>query len=325
VTAALNLSICIPIYDDWTSALVLLEHIDRVAPQLSARIRVMFVDDGSHDAPPSSLPVRPSALASVSSLRLRRNLGHQRAIAIGLTHLFVQNSADAVLVMDGDGEDSPDTIPALVECWRSHSGTRTVFATRSQRREGPGFRMGYECYKVLYRLLVGRWLKIGNFSILPRQALSSLVAVSEIWNHYAAAVLLARVSVATVPLPRSVRIAGQSKMAFVNLVVHGLSAISVNSSDVAVRMLVVSSVLMAALVAGIASVVAIRVGSNLAIPGWATSTVGALLLMLLNLSMLSLFMLLFALRSRSEAAFLPLRDFGNYVADETILFRGSDE
>jgi len=320
--AMASLSICIPIYDDWTSALSLLEHIDRVAPTLQARIRVLFVDDGSRELLPAGLARRPVALTAVRVLRLRRNLGHQRAIAIGLTHLFMQRADDAVLVMDGDGEDNPDTIPTLLDRWRHHHGTSAVFATRSERCETLSFRVGYWCYKALYRLLVGRSLNVGNFSIVPRAALSSLVAVSELWNHYAAAVLLSRVPVATVPLARAQRIAGRSKMSFVGLVVHGLSAISVNSSVVAVRILVVVATLMLLLIIAIAGVAGIRLGSDLAIPGWASSTVGALVVMLLNLGLVSMFMVLFALRSRSESAFVPLRDFQMYIAEELVLFSG---
>jgi len=41
-------------------------------------------------------------------------MGHQRAIAIGLS---VQNHApcDTFVVMDGDGEDKPEQVPELLE------------------------------------------------------------------------------------------------------------------------------------------------------------------------------------------------------------------
>jgi polyisoprenyl-phosphate glycosyltransferase len=320
----LTLTICIPVYDDWTSALALLAHIDRVAPGLSARLRLLFVDDGSSEAVPPGLQA-PINLARVSVLRLRRNLGHQRAIAIGLTHLFVAQQAEAVIVMDGDGEDSPDTLRALLDCWRANEPSCVVFATRAERCESTSFRAGYVVYKLLHRLLVGRWMKVGNFSLVPREALKALVAVSELWNHYAAAVLSARLPVATVALPRGRRIAGRSKMNFVALIVHGLSAISVHSSQVAVRVLVLVVALMVALLLAIAVVVGVRFGSQLAIPGWATSTVGVLLVLLLNLALISMLMILFALRARSEAAFIPLRDFGLFVAEERVLFEGTDE
>jgi hypothetical protein len=320
----MRVSLCIPVYDDWASAGMLLLQIDRAAASLDASLHLLFVDDGSSEPQPEQMPT-PRHLEGISVLRLRRNLGHQRAIAIGLTHLFVKRQDDAVIVMDGDGEDSPETLEPLLRCFREHESGRVVFATRSQRCESATFRVGYWVYKLLHRLLVGRWMKVGNFSVVPRDALQALVAVSELWNHYAAAVLLARLPVATVSLPRAERIAGRSKMSFVTLIVHGLSAISVNSSVVAVRVLVAVVALMGLLGLAILCVLGVRFGSSLAIPGWATSTVGVLLVMLLNLALLSMLMILFALRARSESAFVPLRDFGLYVVEERVLFEASDE
>jgi hypothetical protein len=296
----------------------LLDELDRVAPLLPEPPGVLFVDDGSSEQPPSALEPR-THISSVRVLKLRRNLGHQRAIALGLTYLFAHGNDDAGVVMDGDGEDAPDTLPALLGCFQQHHQSRVVFARRTERREGPVFRIAYVCYKLFHRLLVGRWLRVGNFSVVPRQALSSLVTVSEIWNHYAAAVFAARLPVATIALPRAKRLTGHSKMSFVSLVVHGLSAVSVHSPLVAVRMLVAVLVLIGLLLLAIAAVVVVRFGTALAILGWATSTIGALLIMLLNLTLVSTLLILFGLRSRSEYAFVPLRDFEHYIAGTQTL------
>lgn len=42
-------------------------------------------------------------------LRLRRKLGHQRAIAVGLCHVAESVDANTITVMDGDGQDAPAT------------------------------------------------------------------------------------------------------------------------------------------------------------------------------------------------------------------------
>ena len=84
---------------------------------------------------------------------------------------------------------------------------------------------------------------MGNFSIIPRPRLASLVVVSEMWNHYAAAAFKSRQPLCTVPTQRAKRLDGKSKMNFVNLVVHGLSAISVYGELVGIRLLVVTVLL----------------------------------------------------------------------------------
>ena len=51
-------------------------------------------------------------------------------------------------------------------------------------------------------VLTGRKVEVGNFSVLPWTLLERLVGVSEIWNHYAAAVYKARFPLVQVPVPR---------------------------------------------------------------------------------------------------------------------------
>ena len=89
-----------------------------------------------------------------------------------------------------------------------------------------------------HRVLTGHGVRVGNFSVIPRERLSCLVATSELWNHYAAAAFPSRQPYATVPTRRADRLDGRSKMNFVALVIHGLSAISVYSDAIGVRLLI---------------------------------------------------------------------------------------
>ena len=76
-------------------------------------------------------------------------------------------------------------------------------------------------------------------------------------------------------------------MNFVALVTHGLSAISVYREVIGVRLLVlaIGMALLAAL--GLVVTVFLRLATTLAIPGWATSASGLLLIVLLQAMMLS--------------------------------------
>ena len=103
--------------------------------------------------------------------------------------------------------------------------------------------MFYAMFKLLHRVLTGKGVRVGNFSVMPRRRLSSLVVVAEIWNHYAAAVFRSRQPHCMIPTHRSRRLCGSSSMNFVSLVTHGLSAISVYSDVVGVRLLVMSVLL----------------------------------------------------------------------------------
>src|SRR5262249_32599838 len=147
-----------------------------------------------------------------------------------------------------------------------------VFAKRVKRSETKIFRIFYSLYKTLYYLLTSHSESIGNFSVIPACRLCSLVVVSELWNHYAAAVLKSRQPYALVPTQRAKRLEGRPQMNFVQLAIHGLSAMSVYGDVIGARLLVATFVLIFITMVALACVVSIRLFTNLAIPGWATFT-----------------------------------------------------
>ncbi|MDQ2645807.1 MAG: glycosyltransferase [Myxococcota bacterium] len=303
----MNIAVCIPIYNDWQSALQLLPQLDAVASRLPHRFDVLLVDDGSVEPVPASVETLIS-LARVSVLRLRRNLGHQRAIAIGLTHLYQNGTHDAVLIMDSDGEDNPEWIPALVGRCVVSNGTKVVFGARSRRSEGTGFRVGYQVFRLLHRWLVGIPVIGGNFSIVPRAALERLVFAHELWNHYVASVQRLKLPTDSVPAPRAKRIAGESKMNTVSLAVHGFCAIAAHAETAVVRWMVSMAIL-----GVLVSLAGIWAGSLVTLAGFG----------LLGLAVLGLPLSLLTLVWRSNATFLPVRDCATFVVEEQE-FQGSD-
>jgi polyisoprenyl-phosphate glycosyltransferase len=315
---AKDIVLCIPVYNDWTSAQLLLERIDVIAPTLSDQVSVLLVEDGSDDVDLEALSVPLHQLREVSVLRLRRNLGHQRAIAIGITFLYATTAHELIVVMDGDGEDRPEDIAKLVRHCTKLDCSRVVFARRAKRSEGLMFRVGYQSYRLAHRLLVGRRVEVGNFSVIPRTSLARLVTVSELWNHYAAAIYHARIPHDSIAIDRGTRIAGKSTMRFESLVMHGLSAVSVYSDVVGVRLLMFIAALIPILFAAMLAIVGIRLWTDLAIPGWATSALGILLVAMLNLIVLATILTVFSLRARTEYSFLPLRDYEHFILRHEI-------
>jgi hypothetical protein len=146
------------------------------------------------------------------------------------------------------------------------------------------------------------------------------VAVSELWNHYAASVFKAKLPTDGVALPRSTRLVGESKMDFVSLVTHGLSAISVFGEVVGTRILCSAGLVVFAALIGLAAVVGVRLWTDLAIPGWATNAAGLLALLLLNMCLFMTVGTLFVLQSRDKYSFLPARDYEYYVLEKVTLY-----
>jgi polyisoprenyl-phosphate glycosyltransferase len=305
--------VCIPVYNDWDATLEVLRRLDAAAVQWAFPAEVLLVDDGSVASLPAELPMSLPNLRSLEVLRLLRNVGHQRAIAIGLTYIVKHRPCRAVVVMDGDGEDAAEDVIKLLERHEALNGTKVVFAKRARRTEGIVFGLCYQAFKVVHRILTGRKVEVGNFSIIPAQHLKRLAAVSELWNHYAASVFKARIPTEMIPIDRGRRLSGRSKMDFVSLVAHGLSAISVFADVVGVRLLLSTVLLAAVSLLGLVVGVAIRVGTGWAIPGWATMAGGFLVLALLQAFVMSFGFVFVTLRGRNDLTFLPLRDYRYFV------------
>src|ERR1700733_15158066 len=105
----LRLHLVIPVYNDWPSFRILLRELDKFAATTSHKIYVTAVNDGSTETADLILGNISYAkhLYGAEILHLSANVGHQRAIAIGLCTASQDDSADAVLIMDADGEDPP--------------------------------------------------------------------------------------------------------------------------------------------------------------------------------------------------------------------------
>lgn len=307
--------VLIPVFNDWSAVAALLPLLDRALHDHGRRATVLLLDDGSTEpCPPTLATLSLVAIEAIDVLVLRRNLGHQRALAVGLAYLDADVSgAGPVVIMDGDGEDDPRDVPRLLDQFDAERGQRVIFAERRRRSESLTFKILYALYRWTHLIMTGRRVRVGNFSVLPREQLHRLTVVSELWNHYAAAVAKARLPQATVPTARAKRLAGYSAMSYVGLVVHGLSAISVYSEVIGVRALSAALGLIALSLIGIPIIMGIRFLSDLAIPGWATMSVGILLVILLQAVLFSLIFSFITLSNRQGLSFLPARDYSYFV------------
>jgi len=310
----LRVILIIPLRDDWLCAGELIRRIDTATYNSPHTFSIILVDDGSvskRDSREFSGPF--SAVRAIRILRLRRNLGHQRAIAIGLAYTHHADTSDAVAVMDADGEDTPEGLALLLETFSQSGGSKAIFAKRSKRSESILFRLFYHVYRGVHWTLTGVSVRVGNFSILPSEYLDAMVAMSELWNHYAAAVFRSRLPHSMIPIARGNRISGKSTMNFVALVSHGLSAISVFGDVVGVRLMIASLAASLLAGAGILVVIAIRFFTDLAVPGWATYAAGMLIVIMIQLIATATSFTFFTLSNRTDLGFIPLRDYSLFV------------
>lgn len=315
-----RIAIVVPVLDDWVSFTALAYSIASQFTDSGATVTLIAVDDGSSepfDVASIELPGNTD-VTEVSVLRLAVNLGHQRAIAVGLSSLARRDDIDMVVVMDGDGEDRPEDIAALRTANRRMPG-HAVLARRSKRSERGVFRVGYVLYKWLFRALTGQTINFGNFSLLPMPIVRRLVYMPELWNNLPAALIRSRVRYTSVPLARGVRYAGQSKMNLASLIVHGLSAMSVYTDVIFVRIILLAGFVSGLAMLGMMGVVAVRLLTDLGIPGWASTMFGDLMIILMQTLVMVIATSLVLLAGRSQRPIVPFIDSSDFItkSDET--------
>ena len=310
-----RLALVTPVFDDWESFALLVREIDGVYAKADFSVRVFAVDDGSTVSfDGGSIALAPDGcIIGIEVIHLAINVGHQRAIAIGLADLAERDDIDAVVVMDCDGEDRPADILALVTTARANSDC-VVLAKRAKRTESATFRVFYALFKAFFRILTGETVDFGNFSLIPMAGVRRLVHMGDLWNNLPISIMRSRLAFLRVPTARGRRYAGESKMNFMALVIHGMSAMSVFTEVIFVRLLVGSILVAGVTLVGIVIATLIRLTTDLAIPGWATTVVGMLVVVLVQIISLVAVTALMVLAGRRSRPMIPRLEAGYLIA-----------
>jgi len=304
--SAKSMIVLMPVYEDVEASSQLFHNL---VHELGDDLFIVAVDDGS-----VRHPLTTSSFKNVGAdgvvLRLKRNVGHQRAIAIGMAYVADRiRDNQRLVVMDSDGEDLPSSMPKLLSQLTDEQ-TDVVVAQRLGRVETFRFKVFYSVYKRLFGLLSGRSISFGNFMALKPAAVKRLAVMQETTIHVAAAVLASKLRISYCPLDRGPRYAGQSKMNFVGLALHGFKGLMVFAEDVLVRVGITCSAIAAASLVGIIAAIVLKL-IGFSTPGWFSVALGILVLMLLQTGALSLMTLMLTgvVRSGSVTSTIAYRDF----------------
>lgn len=307
IPASHSVIVVTPVYEDVQASARLFRELNS---QFGAALFVVAVDDGSVAQP---LPLSNLTDAGVDGviLQLRRNVGHQRAICIGLAYVAEHMHPDQrVVVMDSDGEDVPATIPPLLEALRAET-VDVVVAQRKSRVESLRFKAFYAVYKSFFKVMTGRPISFGNFMALKPRAVKRLVVMQELSIHVAGAVLASKLRLRLLQLDRGPRFAGQSKMNFVGLALHGFKALMVFAEDVLVRVGLACAGIAALSFLGASLAVGLKL-VGLSTPGWFSIALGILVLIFLQTGALALMTLMLTGVVRSGAIASP-QSYSDFV------------
>ena len=126
---AMDLSVVVPVYNEEENLEPLIHEIRSVLDPLGKRYELILVDDGSTDGTYGVLSRLHKAEPRLKVLRFKRNFGQTAAVAAGLAYA----QGEVIVAMDGDGQNDPKDIPALLE--KLGEGFDLVSGWRSPRRD----------------------------------------------------------------------------------------------------------------------------------------------------------------------------------------------
>jgi glycosyltransferase involved in cell wall biosynthesis len=289
-----------PSYDDVASFTMLRERIQEAVAASALEldgIQFVLVDDTGGVDPNAKL-VRE--LDDVSVVDPPFNLGHQRAIVLGVRSITDElEDDDVVVTLDSDGQDKPEDLPRLAAALLAGGDLRCiVLARRAKRREGLLFALLYRLFRVFFRMLTGTVVQSGNFVAYRGWAARHLLRHPYFDLCYSSTFLSLDLELDYVPCDRGERYAGRSRMSYGRLIMHGLSMLMPFTDRIAVRALITFAAAMAAAFVSAVTVICIKLFSSSAIPGWATTTL--LLLIIVSFVALGNFVVLFAVFSQSR-------------------------
>ena len=305
----LKLHILLPTYNDWECLELLIQRILNVLGGKIDNLSIYVVNDCSTFTPPLE---KYSRFHNVHMIDLTHNIGHQKAIAIGLSYLAMEKTGDAVIVMDADGEDRPEDLIGLIESYLEDT-SKILFAKRKHRKENLFFKLFYFFYKCIFILLTGESISFGNFCVIPYPVLKKLVHVSEIWNHFSGGVIKSKLAYRCTPIDRGQRISGKSKMNLVSLIIHGISSFSVYLDVLSIRLMIFCALLILSSIIGSLLVIFVRLFTDLAIPGWATYSILALLIVFIQAFFISILLGFAVTFFRTYEVFIPAIHYKNYL------------
>jgi dolichol-phosphate mannosyltransferase len=170
-----KISAIVACYKDNQSIPVLYKRFTKMFKEAGYDYEIIFVNDGSPYDDEKVIEGLSKLDNHVIGVSHSRNFGSQSAFVSGME----VSSGDAVVLMDGDGQDPPEIIPDFIKKWEE--GFDIVYGQRV-KREAPLYMQ--ILYKVFYRIFksmsdVNVPVDAGDFSLINRKAMNHLLKFRE--------------------------------------------------------------------------------------------------------------------------------------------------
>jgi glycosyltransferase involved in cell wall biosynthesis len=101
-----KISVVVPVFNEEDNVAPLFNEVKKVCAKNRYKVEIIFIDDGSNDNTVQAI----KKLKPVKLIQFRKNFGQTAAMDAGIKSA----KYDYIIVMDGDGQNDPADIPALI-------------------------------------------------------------------------------------------------------------------------------------------------------------------------------------------------------------------
>jgi polyisoprenyl-phosphate glycosyltransferase len=169
-------SIVVPVFNEEESIPLFIKRMVPVMDQTMEPYEIIFVNDGSRDRTPEILKEEASKNPNIKVINFSRNFGQQAALLCG----FKASSGEAVVDIDVDLQDKPETILLMIEKWKE--GYDVVHGRRTVRKGETFFKKWTSSvYTKFLAKITGMNIprNTGDFKLFDRKVIDTLTSLPE--------------------------------------------------------------------------------------------------------------------------------------------------
>ncbi len=216
-----SISVVIPCFNEQENISEMYQRLQTVLSKLTDTFEIIFVDNGSTDDSNEIFESLVKKDSHVVVISYSRNFGPHGAYTGGLEYA----SSDAVVCIDGDLQDPPELISAMVKKWKE--GFDVVYGIRKNRK-GSKVRkfLTYWYYRILSKL---SYIKIpldaGDFALMDRKVVAVINAMPEHNKYFTGLRAWVGFRQVGIPYSRQKRHAGVTKFSLIDYTRWALQSI----------------------------------------------------------------------------------------------------
>lgn len=169
-------SIVVPAYNEEKSLRLFYDAVTAAFSSTGENYELIFINDGSRDGTKEILDELAAADKRVKVCHFSRNFGQQAALLCGLE----KSSGEAVIAMDADLQDPPETALLMIEKWKE--GYEIVHGKRKTRTGETAFKKRTAAaYYRFVRKITGLDIAqdSGDFKLYDRKVVQAILAMPE--------------------------------------------------------------------------------------------------------------------------------------------------